>query len=71
MAYKLVALGLLVAVLIALFSGLYALMKGGREGQGEDERTRMVRSLTWRIGLSIVLFLFLLVALRFGWVQSQ
>ena len=71
MAYKLVALGLLVAVLIALFSGLYALLKGGREGQDEAGRTRMVRSLTWRIGLSIVLFLFLLVALRFGWVQSQ
>ena len=71
MAFKLIVVGLLLAVVIALFSGLYALMKGGREGQGEAERTRLARSLSWRIGLSIVLFLFLLVALRFGWVQSQ
>jgi hypothetical protein len=71
MAFKFIVVGLLLAVVIALFSGLYALMKGGREGQTPAERTRMVRSLTWRIGLSIGLFILLLLALRFGWVQSQ
>jgi TRAP-type C4-dicarboxylate transport system permease large subunit len=71
MTFKFIVVGLLLAVVIALFSGLYALMKGGREGQDEAARARMARSLTWRIGLSIVLFLILLVALRFGWTQSQ
>jgi cytochrome b561 len=71
MTFKFIVVGLLLAVVTALFSGLYALMKGGREGQTEAERTRMVRSLTWRIGLSIGLFILLLAALRFGWVQSQ
>ena len=59
---------LLLAVLIALFSGLYALMKGGDAGA---DRTRLVRSLSWRIGLSIALFLLLLIALRLGWVGTQ
>ena len=67
MTFKFIVVGLLLAIVIALFSSLYALMKGGREGQDESARTRMVRALTWRIGLSIVLFLMLLVALRFGW----
>jgi hypothetical protein len=71
MTFKFIVVGLLLAVVIALFSGLYALMKGGSEGQPEAGRTRMVRSLTWRIGLSIALFIILLVALRFGWIQSQ
>ena len=71
MAFKLIVVGFLLAVVIALFSGLYALVRGGREGQTGAERTRLVRALTWRIGLSIGLFVILLVALRFGWVQSQ
>lgn len=67
MTFKLVVIGLLAAVFIALFSGLYALMKGGSAGV---EKTRLVRSLTWRVGLSIGLFLLLLMALRLGWVQG-
>ena len=68
MAFKLVVIGLLAAVLIALFSGLYALMKGGDDGA---DKKRLVRSLTWRVGLSIGLFLLLLMALRLGWIQNQ
>lgn len=68
MAFKLLVVGLLAAVLIALFSGLYALMKGGAEGA---DRTKLVRSLTWRVGLSIALFLILLMTVRFGWLQNQ
>lgn len=63
MLIKLVALGLLVAVLISLFSGLYALMKG--EGSPQ-ERTRLARALTWRVVISILLFVFLLIARRLG-----
>ena len=68
MAFKLVVVGLLAAVLIALFSGLYALMKGGDAGA---DKTRLVRSLSWRVGLSVGLFLLLLIALRLGWIQNQ
>jgi len=71
MAFKVVVVVLLLAVVIALFSGLYALMKGGRAEQSAADKSRLVRSLTWRIGLSIALFLLLLIALRFGFVQSQ
>jgi Protein of unknown function (DUF2909) len=68
MAFKLVVVGLLGAVLIALFSGLYTLSKGNVDGA---DRTRLVRRLSWRIGLSIALFILLLVAFRLGWIQSQ
>lgn len=68
MAVKLVVIALLVAVLIALFSGLYTLSRANAE---DIDRTRLVRRLTWRIGLSIALFILLLVAFRMGWIQSQ
>ena len=71
MAFKLLVVIFLLAVVIALFSGLYALMKGGRAEQTEADKLRLVRTLTWRIGLSIALFLILLIALRFGVIQSQ
>jgi hypothetical protein len=65
MALRLLVVGLLIAVFIALFSGLYALSKGGADS---PDRTRVVRRLTWRIGLSILLFVLLLISLRLGWI---
>lgn len=51
-------------IVVSLGSALYFLMKD-REGSG-----RMVRALTVRIGLSVVLFLFVLLAHQFGWIES-
>jgi len=65
MAFKGLVIGLLLAVLIALFSGLYALSRGGADSA---DRTRVVRWLTWRIGLSIGLFGLLLISFRLGWI---
>ncbi|MFT4174720.1 MAG: twin transmembrane helix small protein [Rhodocyclaceae bacterium] len=42
---------LLVAIFVSLASGLFYLIRD--KGQG----TRTVRALTWRVGLSVVLFL--------------
>jgi len=51
---------MLLAIVGSLFSGLFFLYRDRGDGQ------RMARALTWRIGLSIALFLLLLAAFRFG-----
>jgi hypothetical protein len=44
----------------SLFSALYYMMKG------EKHNTKMVKSLTWRVALSITLFSILLLGLYTG-----
>jgi len=54
-----------VAIIASLFSALFFLMKD-RDGRG-----RTVRALTLRIGVSIALFLFILLAWRLGWIEAN
>lgn len=57
----------LVAVILALGgAGAAMLRKGGHPGERD---TRMARALAWRIGLSIAIFLAVLVAWRIGWIE--
>ena len=64
---KTVMVLLLVAVLGALASaGLFML----RKGQPGDERNKhMARALAWRVGLSVALFLLILLSAYMGWVR--
>lgn len=55
-----------IGILFALGSALFQLLKP----QKKDTKA-MARSLTWRIGLSIALFLFLLAAYQFGWITPH
>jgi hypothetical protein len=57
-----------VAILGALaFAGVA--MVRGREGEGEPKKRTMMRALAWRVGLSVALFLFILLAYELGWIQ--
>lgn len=56
---------LLLAIPITLASAGYALIKD----KGSSDRT--VRALTWRIGLSLLLFFLVLLAYRMGWVSGH
>ena len=56
---------LLLVILASLFSALVFLVKD----RGSTDRT--VRALTWRIGLSIGLFLLLLLAGWMGWIEPH
>jgi Protein of unknown function (DUF2909) len=58
---------MLVAVLGALASaGVFML----RKGSGDNERSKnMARALAFRVGLSIALFLFILLSWYMGWVR--
>jgi Mn2+/Fe2+ NRAMP family transporter len=57
----------LVAVLASLAgAGLFMLRKGGDAASRND---RMARALALRVGLSIALFLFVLLSWWLGWIQ--
>jgi hypothetical protein len=59
MIFKIVILSLLFVVLISLGSALVAMAKG-------DKSDKMLRSLTWRIGLSVAIFILLLIGQAMG-----
>ncbi len=52
-----------ILIIASLVSALVFLMKD----KGKSDRT--VTALAMRVGLSITLFLFILVAYRLGWIQ--
>ena len=56
-----------VLILSALAVAGVAMLRGGREG--EPKRHTMMHALAWRIGLSVLLFVCLLVAYWFGWIH--
>jgi hypothetical protein len=60
MLFKIVVVLALFLIIASLFSALYFLAKD------KDGGTRTVRALTLRIGLSITLFLLLLISYYFG-----
>jgi hypothetical protein len=62
---KFLVIALLAAVVVSLFSGLFFLNRD-QGGSG-----RMVRALTVRITLSVLLFIVLLIAWRTGAIQPH
>lgn len=65
MAIKILIIVFIIIILYSLGSALFFLVKD----HGEGDRT--VKRLTWRIGLSIVLFLFLWVSHQMGWIEPR
>jgi len=62
--FKIIILSLLMLVLISLGTALYSMIKG-------DTSDRMVKSLTWRIGLSVFIFLLLIIGQATGVITSH
>ena len=52
-------------ILLALGSGLFYLVKD----TGNTNRT--VKALTWRIALSLILFIFLILSFYMGWIKPH
>jgi TRAP-type C4-dicarboxylate transport system permease large subunit len=63
MGFKLLVVALLVLILISLGKALYHLSSTRPEDAG-----KMVGALAWRIGLSVLLFVLLIVGYYSGWV---
>ncbi len=64
MIFKIVILSLLLVVLISLVSALVAMAKG-------DKSDKMLKSLTWRIGLSVCIFILLLIGQAMGFITPH
>lgn len=66
---KTVIVLMLVAVLVALASAGAFMMKRGDPSRPRDGR--MARALAIRVGLSVALFLFVLLSWRMGWIRPN
>ena len=54
-------------IIASLASALVFMMRDGRDGKPKS--SNMVRALAMRVGLSILLFVFILVAYKLGWIH--
>jgi uncharacterized membrane protein len=60
-----------IAILASLASALYFMLKGsGTSNEDKQARQgRMARALAFRVGFSVLLFVCILVAWKFGYIQ--
>ncbi len=65
MFIKAVTIFVMLVIIISLASGVVFLVRD----EGKSQRT--VKALTWRIALSLGLFLFLLIAFALGWISPH
>ena len=64
MVFKYVVIALLALILISLGKALFHLSSSRQE-----DGSKMVKALAWRIGLSVALFLLLILAYYQGWID--
>jgi hypothetical protein len=62
---KLLVVLMLVGIVVSLGSALFQLSRG------TGDSGKMLRALVWRISLSVVLFVLLLVAYFLGWIRPH
>ena len=62
-----------IGIIASLASALFFKMKGGQPGQPDDTKraSNLVRALAMRVGLSVVLFICILVAWKLGYIQPS
>lgn len=65
MLFKLVISIFILFILYSLGSGLVYLVRD------KSRSTRVVKALTWRISLSLILFILLFVAYALGWIKPH
>ena len=64
--FKYLVVAMLVLILVSLGRALYYLTS-----RKQDDGVKMVKALAWRIGLSVALFVLLIVAYYSGWIDPQ
>lgn len=66
MVVKIFIVLMLIAIFVSLFSALILLFK-----RHDRHSTGMAKALTWRIGLSLALFIALMAGLYFGLIPGE
>jgi hypothetical protein len=67
MAMKIVIGLAFIAILAALASAGVAMLRDGRDGKPKTKR--MANALALRVGLSVLLFVCILISYKLGWIQ--
>jgi len=65
MMTKAVIIILLIAMVFSLGVGLFHLIKTPDE---RDQGDKVIKALTWRIGIWVFLFGFLMLSIKLGWI---
>ena len=65
---KIVIVILLLAMIASLGMGLFHLLKTPNE---RDSGDKVIKSLTWRIAIWVVLFAFIFLSLKMGWIKPS
>lgn len=65
MIIKILIILIMLFIAISLFSGLFFLVK-----DTEDSK-RTVKALTFRISISLILFILLIIGFKFGWIKPH
>jgi cytochrome bd-type quinol oxidase subunit 2 len=56
-----------IAIIASLGSALFFMMRGGKDDKARGDR--MARALAFRIGLSVLLFICILIAWKLGYIK--
>jgi Protein of unknown function (DUF2909) len=62
---------LLVVFLLFIVFSLGKAMASMTSGAGTEASLRVVHALTWRIGLSVALFILVIAGSHFGWIAPN
>jgi len=65
MIIKILIALVMLAILYTLFRSLYFL------ATGKDDSKKLVNSLSWRIGLSLALFIMIVAGIFLGWIEPN
>ncbi len=66
MEFKYLVIAILMLIIFSLGKALFHL-----SSTAPGNSVKMVRALSWRIGLSVLLFVLLFVAYSLGWIEPQ
>ena len=65
---KVIIIILFLAMIVSLGMGLFHLIKTPDE---RDSGDKVVKSLTWRISIWVVLFAFIMISIKMGWLKPS
>jgi len=68
---RLLVIVVFLGILISLGSALFHLSRGGKEPRSAEDSRKMARALTWRVCLSLALFLLLMAAWYAGLISPH